>query len=214
MPLEHTTAGELFIVDDDASIRDALAIVFEQEGFRTSSFADGPAMLSAFLHRTPEAILIDVHMPGPSGLDVLKQIMGKRFSGPIFMISGRADIPMAVEAIKSGAFDMIEKPFDADKVVGQVREALAVKARKRAERGDPIAALGPDGASMLTPRERDVLQELVRGASNKEAGRSLGISPRTIEVHRARIMEKLGARNAADLVRVIYNERRSDELPA
>jgi FixJ family two-component response regulator len=117
---------------------------------------------------------------------------------------------MAVAVIQAGAADLVEKPVDADKVVRQVGQALASYARRSAERSDPVSALGPGGASLLTPRERDVLQELVRGASNKEAGRSLGISPRTIEVHRARIMEKLGARNAADLVRVIYDERRHD----
>ncbi|QCI64342.1 response regulator transcription factor [Phreatobacter stygius] len=201
-------AGDLFIVDDDAAIRDALAILFEQSGFRVTTFADGPATLIALQHRAPDAILLDVHLPGPSGLDVLRQLNARKFTGPVVMISGHADIPMAVEAIKAGAVDLVEKPFDADKVIVQVIQALAVNARRRAERADPVAALGPDGASLLTPRERDVLQELVRGASNKEAGRSLGISPRTIEVHRARIMEKLGAKNAADLVRVIYDERR------
>lgn len=208
MPLEISQAGELFIADDDAAVRDALAIVFEQEGFRTTAFPDGASLITSSAHRTPDAVLLDVHMPGPSGLDVLRHLMAKRFSGPIFIISGHADIPMAVEAIKAGAFDMIEKPFDADKVVSQVRDALALTARRKIERSDPLAVLGPDGTALLTPRERDVLQELVRGASNKEAGRSLGISPRTIEVHRARIMEKLGAKNAADLVRVIYHERR------
>ncbi|MEI8144298.1 MAG: response regulator [Alphaproteobacteria bacterium] len=210
MPIDTGHSGDLFIVDDDPGVRDALATVFEQHSFRTSAFADGPAMLTAFQHRTPDVILLDVHMPGPSGIEVLKQLISRRYHGPVFIISGHADITMAVDAIKSGAFDIIEKPFDADKVVTQVREALTVLARRKIERSDPIAALGPEGASMLTPRERDVLQELVRGASNKEAGRALGISPRTIEVHRARIMEKLGAKNAADLVRVIYNERRGD----
>lgn len=201
-------AGDLFIVDDDAAIRDALTILFEQSGFRVAGYADGPTTLAALQHRSPDAILLDVQLPGPSGLDVLRQLNARKFAGPVVMISGHADIPMAVEAIKTGAVDLVEKPFDAEKVIVQVMQALAAHNRRRAERADPVAALGPDGASLLTPRERDVLQELVRGASNKEAGRSLGISPRTIEVHRARIMEKLGAKNAADLVRVIYDERR------
>jgi two-component system, LuxR family, response regulator FixJ len=208
MSADAGQAGDLFIVDDDPAIRDALAIVFEEAGFRVTVFADGPALLTMMQHRAPDVVLLDVQLPGPSGLDVLRLLIARKFVGPIVMISGHADIPMAVEAIKTGAVDLVEKPFDADRVILQVSKALAAHAKRRAERADPVTALGPDGASLLTPRERDVLQELVRGASNKEAGRSLGISPRTIEVHRARIMEKLGAKNAADLVRVIYDERR------
>lgn len=209
MRAEPGHAADLYLVDDDPSVRDALSLVFEQAGFRVSGFADGPGLLSALQHRSADILLVDVQLPGPSGLDVLRHLHARKYPGPIILMSGHADIPMAVEAIKAGAVDLIEKPFNLDRLVAQVEGALANHSRRRAERADPVAALGPEGASLLTPRERDVLQELVRGASNKEAGRSLGISPRTIEVHRARIMEKLGARNAADLVRVIYDERRS-----
>jgi FixJ family two-component response regulator len=210
MRAEPGHGADLYLVDDDPSVRDALVLVFEQAGFRVSGFADGPGLLSALQHRSADILLVDVQLPGPSGLDVLRHLHARKFPGPIILMTGHADIPMAVEAIKAGAVDLIEKPFNLDRLVAQVSGALANHARRRAERADPVTALGPEGASLLTPRERDVLQELVRGASNKEAGRSLGISPRTIEVHRARIMEKLGARNAADLVRVIYDERRSE----
>ncbi|WP_439574129.1 response regulator transcription factor [Phreatobacter sp.] len=199
---------EIFIVDDDAPVREALALLFEMQGFGVVALSDGPGLLQAVQHRLPDVILLDVRLPGPGGFEVLRQLAARRFEGPVVMMSAHADIPMAVAAIKAGAIDLIAKPFDSDKVVLQVRQAVASHGRQRAASSDPVAALGPEGASLLTPRERDVLQELVRGASNKEAGRSLGISPRTIEVHRARIMEKLGARNAADLVRVIYDERR------
>jgi FixJ family two-component response regulator len=199
---------EIAIVDDDAGIRDALALLFEAQGFGVVALSDGPGLLQAVQHRMPDVILLDVRLPGPGGFDILRQLASRRYDGPVVMMSGHADIPMAVAAIKAGAVDLIAKPFDAETVVEQVRQAILAHARQRVAHADPVAALGPDGASLLTPRERDVLHELVRGASNKEAGRSLGISPRTIEVHRARIMEKLGARNAADLVRVIYDERR------
>lgn len=201
--------GNIFILDDDAAVREGLCLVLDQAGYRAAAFADGASLLIALQQRHPDAILIDFFLQGSNGLDMLRQIAVRRFGGPVVMMSGRADIPMAVTVIQAGAADLIEKPIDADHIVGQIGEAIAKHAR-RTERTDPVSALGPGGASLLTPRERDVLQELVRGASNKEAGRSLGISPRTIEVHRARIMEKLGARNAADLVRVIYDERRFD----
>jgi FixJ family two-component response regulator len=210
MRTETDRGGDLFIVDDDAAVRDGLSVVFEQAGYRVAAFADAASFLNALQQRHPDAILLDVCLPGAGGVEVLRQISQRRFEGPVVMMSGRADIPMAVAVIQAGAADLVEKPLDGQRVVHQVGQALAGHARRAAERADPVSALGPGGASLLTPRERDVLQELVRGASNKEAGRSLGISPRTIEVHRARIMEKLGARNAADLVRVIYDERRHD----
>ena len=210
MRTEPERSADLYIVDDDAAVRDSLCLVFEQAGYRVTPLTDGPGLLMALQQRHPDAVLLDFCLPGSNGLELLGQIAGRRFDGPVVMMSGRADIPMAVAVIQAGAADLVEKPLDADKVIRQVGQAIAAHVRRNAQRSDPVSALGPGGASLLTPRERDVLQELVRGASNKEAGRSLGISPRTIEVHRARIMEKLGARNAADLVRVIYDERRYD----
>ncbi|GLS76153.1 DNA-binding response regulator [Oharaeibacter diazotrophicus] len=194
------SSGSVFIVDDDSSVRDALTVVFDLEGFTARAFANGDDFLEAIGTDAPDCVLLDVHMPGRSGLDVLKAIDLSTFAAPVFVISGQGDIPMAVSAIKLGAVDFIEKPFDAETVVGRVRQAM--EAMRRAD-AKPRDAHHFPGAELLTPRERDVLREITAGASNKEAGRRLGISPRTIEVHRARIMEKLGARNAADLVRIV-----------
>ncbi|MHB2165561.1 response regulator transcription factor [Alsobacter sp. R-9] len=194
--------GEIFIVDDDSAVRDALRLVFELEGYRVAAFPDGPSFLAAAKLRTPACVILDVHMPGRSGLDILSEL-GPHYAAPIFMISGQGDIPMAVEAIKQGAHDFVEKPFDADTVVERVREAIL--ARQRTTEPTLGAFVGEE---QLTPREREVLERIALGASNKEAGRQLGISPRTIEVHRARIMEKLGARNTADLVRIVYSDAR------
>jgi two-component system response regulator FixJ len=202
------TETEIHIVDDDSAVRDALRIIFEMEGFRVSTFADGAAFLAAVRTRTPGCVILDVHMPGRSGLEVLQEL-GPNFSAPIFMISGQGDIPMAVEAIKHGAHDFLEKPFDADTVLTRIREAIEARARQAGDRKQGDGALAPfAGEEQLTPREREVLECIALGASNKEAGRQLGISPRTIEVHRARIMEKLGARNTADLVRIVYSDAR------
>ncbi len=196
---------EIFVVDDDGAVRDALRMVFELEGFSVRAFADGASFLAGLRTRTPDCVILDVHMPGRSGLDVLGEL-DPNFPAPVFMISGQGDIPMAVEAIKQGAHDFIEKPFHAETVVTRVRDALEAKARKSGAKGSVLAAFA--GEEQLTPREREVLERIALGASNKEAGRQLGISPRTIEVHRARIMEKLSARNTADLVRIVYSDTR------
>lgn len=201
MSTVNTDASQtIYVVDDDPAVRDALSVVFEMEGFTVRSFADGDAFIEAVKSQVPASVILDVHMPGRSGIDVLKTLSADHYDAPVFIISGQGDIPMAVEAIRSGAFDFIEKPFNADTVVERVREGIAAMATRNAA---AEAHSGFQGAELLTQREREVLGRITAGASNKEAGRELGISPRTVEVHRARIMEKLGARNAADLVRIV-----------
>jgi two-component system, LuxR family, response regulator FixJ len=201
-----TPSGEIFIVDDDPAVRDALSVVFSLEGYHVSGYADGNSFLAAARARPPACIILDVHMPGRSGLDILRELNAQNYAAPIFIISGQGDIPMAVEAIKNGALDFIEKPFDANTVVARVRDAIVAWDRlgTSEETHEFLSASFP-GRELLTPREREVLSQIAAGASNKEAGRLLGISPRTIEVHRARIMEKLGAKNAADLVRIVLS---------
>src|SRR5580698_45448 len=169
--------GEIFVVDDDPAVRETLSLVLSAGGYEVICFADGAALLAVARSRTPACILLDVHIPGKSGLDILRELHGEDYPAPIFMISGQGDIAMAVSAIKNGALDFIEKPFP--------------------------------GREPLTRREREVLEQFTSGASNKEAGRTLGISPRTIEDHRANIMKKLGAKNAADLVRIVMTAARA-----
>jgi FixJ family two-component response regulator len=199
--------GEIFIVDDDPVVRDALSVVFKLEGYRVGSFADGASFLAAARLRVPSCVILDVQMPGQSGLDILKELNAEDYDAPIFMISGRGDIPMAVDAIKHGALDFIEKPFNMETVLSQVRKAIDVW-EQRTRDGDGLYNLTFPGRELLTPRELEVLSRIAGGSSNKEAGRHLGISPRTVEVHRARIMDKLGAKNAADLVRIVLREGR------
>ncbi len=199
---------ELFIVDDDALVRDALSIVFSHEGFQVTGFAEGGSFLAAARSHTPSCVLLDIQMPGRSGLDVLKELDARHYDAPVFIISARGDIPTAVEAIRHGAFDFIEKPFELETVATRVRAAVAAWGRRPAKGGADLWSRRFPGQEQLTPREREVLEQIAGGASNKEAGWLLGISPRTIEVHRARIMEKIGAKNAADLVRIVLSEAR------
>jgi len=206
MPQDIGFGDEIFVVDDDPGVRAALSAVFSREGYRVTCFVDGTSFLAAARARTPACIVLDVHIPGRPGLEVLKELNAQNYAAPIFMISGRGDIPMAVDAVKNGAFDFIEKPFRGSDVVARVREAIEALVRRRTN--DEVANLEfniPADREPLTPRECEVLAQFVAGASNKEAGRQLGISPRTIEVHRARIMEKLGARNIADVIRIVMS---------
>jgi two-component system, LuxR family, response regulator FixJ len=208
MSVSNAAAGEIFIVDDDPLVLNALTIVLSREGYQVTGFAEGASFLAAAKSRTPTCIILDVQMPGQSGLDILKELNAQNYPAPIFIISGVGDIPMAVEAIKSGALDFIEKPFDATTVVTRVREAVEAWSRRARDGSGDILSKTFPGHDQLTARERDVLNQIAAGSSNKQAGRDLGISPRTIEVHRARIMEKLGAKNAADLVRIVLSEDR------
>nr|WP_319386288.1 response regulator [uncultured Roseibium sp.] len=192
-------AEAVYIVDDDPAVRDALSVLFNMEGYVVETFSDGDTFVQSASKSVPACVMLDVHMPGRSGIEILKALNAEHYPAPIFIISGQGDIPMAVEAIRNGAFDFIEKPFSAETVLERVKEA--VTAMK--ERQDVDTSQTFEGADLLTRRELEVLKEITEGASNKEAGRTLGISPRTVEVHRARIMEKLSARNAADLVRIV-----------
>lgn len=127
------TRGEIFVVDDDPAVRETLSMVLSAGGYRVVCFADGAALLAVARTRTPSCILLDVHIPGKSGLDVLKELHGEDYPAPIFIVSGQGDIAMAVSAIKSGALDFIEKPFRGNELVARLDEAIGAYARRQAE---------------------------------------------------------------------------------
>ena len=209
------SGGEIFIVDDDPAIRKMLSIVFAQAGFHATCFAEGAALLASAHLVIPACIILDINIPGRSGLDILKQLNAEDYPAPIFVISGEGDIPMAVDAIRNGALDFIEKPFRAGTVVARVKESIVAWTQRQK---DATASTAPStgilGREPLTRRERDVLTLIVGGASSKEAGRQLGISPRTVEFHRARIVEKFDAKNTADLIRIVMSRRSQDDSPS
>lgn len=199
------TVGEIFIVDDDPGVRATLTTIFERAGYRVVAFADGASFLAHARTATPLSIILDVHIPGRSGLDILRELHAQDYPAPIFIVSGQGDIPMAVDAIRAGALDFIEKPFRGGEVVERIKQAIDAYSLRKQD--DPTV---PDfyfpGREPLTRRERDVLATILNGASAKEAGRQLGISHRTIEVHRAKLMEKFGARNVTDLMRIVFDQ--------
>lgn len=190
------------IVDSDLSTCEAFSVLFRLEGFQTgfsSSFED---LFAALDRRIPDVLILNLIVDGDDAVPAVGRIKAMRTGAPIFMISDEPNVARAVDAMKAGAADVFTKPVDTERFVRSVRDALRRDVHIGAVQGGqrPVEIRG---FSQLTPREREVLQLVTNGQSNKEAGRQLGISPRTIEVHRARVMEKLGARNTADLVRIV-----------
>lgn len=198
--------NEILIVDDDYDMREALSAIFRTEGYRTAAFADGRSFIRLARDHNPACVLLDLCMPATSGLDVLKEIDAKNYPAPILMISAQENVLDVVQAMRHGAFDYLEKRLDAETIVTRVGDAIEAWRHLR-ERDEMPQALSPiiRGYYQLTRREREVLMQIAAAASNKETARNLGISPRTVEIHRGRIMHKLGAKNSIDLMRIVMN---------
>lgn len=192
----------VFIVDPDSSTCEALSVLFRLDGFQTTCSLDIQGLFSLLLDRQPDIIVLNVGDETGEGLSALRRVKSMHTGTPVFMIADRPDVDLAVAAMKAGANEFVTKPIDTERLMRAVRDALRRDVHFGAMQGGrrPIEIRG---FSQLTPREREVLQLITNGQSNKEAGRELGISPRTVEVHRARVMEKLGARNTADLMRIV-----------
>lgn len=190
----------IYVIDDDEAVRDSLEAVLLAEGFDVQTFASAEAFLTGGEPERVGCCLLDVRMPGKDGLTLLSELSDDAVIMPIIVMTGHGDVPMAVKAMKLGAVDFIEKPFDTTMMLSMIRTVLQTpKTDRRALPVDPELA---GRLERLTPRERDVLEHLVAGRSNKEVGLALGISPRTVEIHRARLMEKMGADSLAILVRM------------
>lgn len=192
----------IYIADEDPAICEGLSGLFRLDGFQTGFSLDAVQFLLSLERRRPDVALINLNFGPDGGLPLLRRVRALRSSAPVVMIADTPELQLAVTAMKLGASDIVSKPIDNGRLLAIVREAL----RRDVQLGvmqDGRRTIEVRGFSQLTPRERDVLQLIANGQSNKEAGRKLGISPRTIEVHRARVMEKLGARNTADLLRIV-----------
>ena len=182
--------SEIFIVDDDPLVDTALTMALNGEGFNVVNFIEGETFLSAARARTPDCVVIDTYLPRCPGLDVLKRLDAPRYPAPVLVMSRRHDIPTAVDAMRSGAQDFIEKPFDPAEVAARIRDAIDAWQQDHNE-GSPLARIFP-GHERLTAREREVLEQIASGASNRETGRDLGISPRTAKAHCDVLRQKLG----------------------
>lgn len=190
------------ILDADATTCEELSLFFRLEGFQTAFSLDAVSFFAAVDRRRPDLAIVNMRIGSDDGLLILRRIKSLRSGIPVFILTDHADVDAAVEAMKAGAYDVATKPIDTDRLLRGAREALHEDVHLNPPSGGR-RSIEVRGFTQLTPREREVLQLITNGQSNKEAGRELGISPRTIEVHRARVMEKLGAKNTADLMRIV-----------
>jgi RNA polymerase sigma factor (sigma-70 family) len=201
----NTSNNTVYIVDDDAAVRDALGLLLSLHGFSTAFFADGAAFLNACSDDMRGCLLLDIRMPGIDGLALQKILREKIPYLPVIIITGHGDVDSAREAFRARAVDFLEKPLQEEQLVRVITEAFERHARADEQRQAGMAYA--QVYETLTPREREVLQLVVSGRHNREVAETLGISVRTAEVHKARIMDKLRVANSADLVRLyLQNE--------
>jgi FixJ family two-component response regulator len=189
----------VFVIDDDAAVRDSLALMLGLEGYRTSVFADAEAFLAAWREDWAGCVIADVRLPGQSGVELQEVLKRRAVTLPFVIITAHGDVATARAAFRSQAVDFLEKPFDNIQLCAAIETAFALEER-RIQLGDGKRR-DSDKLARLTAREREVLDQAAQGLHAREIAAALGISPRTVEVHKTRIMEKLGVRNVAELVR-------------
>jgi two-component system response regulator FixJ len=204
--LDLKPADEIFIVDDNEDYRDLLSAILSLEGYQVTSFPDGASFLKEATSRVPVCVFLDIVMPGLSGLEVLKKLTAKNYAAPVFLISARHDSPAVVEGMKNGARDFIEKPFDPYTAVLRVRDAVEFWAGQADVAVPDRPSFEFDVGVRLSPTERDVLAQIIGGAANAEVAEALGISKATVANYRCNLTKKLGAKNSADLVRILLSK--------
>lgn len=195
-----TLAILVALIDDDVDVRDALSIFLKSEGFDVAAYASATSYLET-VGLLPDVIVCDVRMPGLTGMELQRHLQQTNDTTPLILITGHGDIQMAIAAVKAGAYDYLEKPFDEHLLKQQILDAVDVHRRNRSERqqiGEIRAKI-----SELSERQLQVMQRAANGATNKEIAVELGISPRTVEDYRAWVMQRLGAKNLAELVRLV-----------
>ena len=191
----------VFLTDDDPAIRDSVGLLLRANGLAVETFASAVDFLESNAVQRPGCLLLDVRMPGMSGLDLQKRLQEMSCRTPIIFMTGHGDVPMAIRAMKAGAFDFVEKPFQAQALLDRLQEALALDAqeRRRQARRNEVAAR----MALLSPREREVMERVAAGQYNKVIAADLGISISTVEIHRKRVMEKLQAASLSEMIQML-----------
>jgi two-component system, LuxR family, response regulator FixJ len=192
--------NRIYIVDDDAAVRDSLEALLMAHGYEVECFASGVDFIDACGEKSAGCVLLDIRMPRMDGMEVQSRLHAIRPDLPVIMITGHGDVSMAVRAMKAGAVDFVEKPMREEILLEGIEAALQIA--RESHRQQDLGAAAQSNMEKLTPREREVLEQLVIGRANKVIAQALGCSPRTVEIHRARIMEKMNARSLPHLVRL------------
>lgn len=190
----------IYIVDDDEAVRDSLSLLLESKGYTVKSFGSAPEFLAAAPSLPAGCATVDIRMPEMDGLELQQRLVERGLNFPMIVITGHGDVPLAVRAMKGGAIDFIEKPFALEAILDSLEVAFSRLAGPREQ--DPVAVSAATKLGLLSPRERQVLDGLLAGLPNKTIAYDLAISPRTVEIHRARVMDKMGARSLSELIRL------------
>lgn len=198
-------ACRVHIVDDDEAMRDSLKWLLESRGLKVELYESGEAFLQAYDSSFCGCLVLDIRMPGMSGLDLYEQLQARSSTLPVIFITGHGDVPMAVSALKKGAADFIEKPFNDQEMLRLIQSCLEQDRNAAARRAESASVA--QRLDRLTQREREVLQLVVAGKLNKQIADELGISIKTVEVHRSRVMQKTGTNSVAELVQLTLRNR-------
>jgi len=190
----------VYIVDDDEAVRDSLSVLLESRAFVVRGFGSAPEFLAAAPSLPVGCLIVDIRMPEMDGLELQQHLIDRSLGFPLIVITGHGDVPLAVRAMKAGAVDFIEKPFTSEAILDSLEVALSRLTTRDVEEPAKVAALAK--LALLSPRELQVLEGLLAGLPNKSIAFDLEISPRTVEIHRARVMDKMGARNLSELIRL------------
>jgi two-component system response regulator FixJ len=190
----------VYVVDDDQAVRDGLKALLTVSGYQVEPFDSAESFLAAIDRGATGCAILDIRMPGMNGLELQRELKRRGMALPVVIVTGHGDVPLAVAALKAGAVDFIEKPFDSDALLASIEEALRRGAAALASAFDRDTVM--TRVAQLTPREREVLDLVVAGHPNKVVADRLGIAVRTVEIHRARVMEKMQARNLSELIRM------------
>ena len=193
-------AEPILIVDDDADVRDSLRALLESAGFEVRDFDSAKAVLADGGVAKGACLIADIRMPDMDGLTLQEELVRQKIGLPVIIMTGHGDVPLAVRAMKAGAVDFIEKPFDDELLLQSIKQALELRKESRGQAS--LAQTAAARIALLTDRERQVLECLVAGKANKVIAYELDISPRTVEIHRAHVMEKMQARSLSDVVRM------------
>ena len=197
--MKPASKGTVYVIDDDEAVRDSLQWLLEGNDYRVRCFDSAEAFLTRFDPREVACLIVDVRMPGMSGLELQDRLIQRGVNMPLAFITGHGDVPIAVATMKKGAIDFIEKPFDEVRLLASIRQGVELTRQTKTEAAelDELQARFDN----LSTRQREVMELAVAGLSSKEIGIRLNISPKTVENHRAWVMERIGARNVADLIR-------------